>query len=160
MTRRREPTLPEDALPRDAVDTLADAIAPVAPAALRAAHLRARILARARATLRPPPDAGAVVSARATEGEWKPLLPGVHLRVLHADPERGVQSYLLRLEPGASIPRHGHAHDEECVVLEGEVRVGERRFGRGDWHLVPRGVDHEPIRSEHGALVFLRGDII
>jgi len=54
---------------------------------------------------------------------------------------------------------HVHGQDEECMVLEGEVRIGDLVVRAGAYHLAPRGVAHEPISSEHGALLFLRGAI-
>ena len=56
------------------------------------------------------------------EGEWQPILAGVAIKVLRE--HEGVLSYLLRLDPGAVLPPHRHPRDEECVVLEGRLRVG------------------------------------
>lgn len=163
MTRPRDsaPDDHDESLPDEAAGRLAAAIAPVAPAPERAALLRHRVLARVRAEQTHgavPRDA--LVISRTDDGEWQTILPGVARRILFADPGGDVQSYLLRLEPGAVVPRHEHRRDEECVVLEGELRVGDHVFRRGDWHMAPRGVDHEPIRSDGGTLLFLRGEIL
>ena len=45
------------------------------------------------------------------------------------------------------------------MVLEGEVRIGDLVVRQGSYHLAPAGVPHEPISSESGALLFLRGAI-
>ena len=45
------------------------------------------------------------------------------------------------------------------MVLEGEVRIGTMTVRQGAYHLAPAGVPHEPISSETGALLFLRGAI-
>jgi anti-sigma factor ChrR (cupin superfamily) len=149
----------DERLPEDAAAALAESITPVAPAPERSAWLRARIVARARAQGAASPPSETLVFARTGEGEWRDVLPGVRMRVLHVDAERNVQSSLLRLAPGAGLPTHAHNRDEECIVLEGDLRVGEHAFGPGDWHLVRAGVDHVPIRTDRGALLFLRGEI-
>lgn len=87
---------------------------------------------------------------------WRPWLPGVARRVLLAD--TGTCSYLLRLAPGAEIPAHRHAADEECVVLQGELEIGPSlRLGPGSWHLARAGALHTRIRAPQGALIYLRG---
>jgi len=65
----------------------------------------------------------------------------------------------LKLEPGAAVVPHDHPVDEECLVLEGEARIGELVVRAGDYHLAPRGKPHGMITSEHGALLFLRGAV-
>jgi quercetin dioxygenase-like cupin family protein len=90
------------------------------------------------------------------EGQWQPFLDGVAIKVLRE--EAGVLSYLLRLEPGAVLPPHRHPHDEECVVLEGRLRVGTRiEIGPGGYHLAHVGALHASITTKTGATIFLRG---
>jgi len=68
-----------------------------------------------------------------------------------------VMSYLLRLAPGATLPAHRHRVDEECLVLEGVLRVGGRlEVGAGSYHLAHRGSLHATITTTTGATVFLR----
>lgn len=91
-------------------------------------------------------------------GQWQPFLDGVTIKVLC---ERdGVLSCLLRLEPGATLPPHRHPQDEECIVLEGRLRVGSKiALGRGGYHLAHRGALHASIATDTGATIFLRGAI-
>lgn len=92
------------------------------------------------------------------EGEWQPFLDGVAIKVLHE--HDGVLSYLLRLAPGARLPPHRHPHDEECIVLEGRLRVGSQvEIGPGGYHLAHRGALHATIGTETGATIFLRGAV-
>lgn len=91
----------------------------------------------------------------ADEGQWQPLGPGLTMKMLHR--EGGIASYLVRLAPGAVLAAHRHPIDEECVVLEGKLQIGERTVGAGGFHLGVRDVLHAPIVSEGGALIFLRG---
>lgn len=94
----------------------------------------------------------------AADGPWQPWLEGVALKVLRED--GGVMSYLLRLEPGASLPPHRHPQDEECVVLEGRLRVGTSvEIGPGSYHLAPAGALHATIGTATGATIFLRGAV-
>jgi quercetin dioxygenase-like cupin family protein len=140
----------EEVLPDDIRDPLLAAIEPVMPAAAAASALRERVLARVRA-------APAMVTIRAGEGRWQPFLPKVEIKVLReAD---GYLNYLMRLEAGARVPAHDHPMDEECLVLEGEINIGDLVVRAGDYHVAPRGVHHGVLESRAGALLFLRSAI-
>lgn len=92
------------------------------------------------------------------EGEWQPFGDGVAIKVLRE--HETVLSYLLRLDPGASIPPHRHPQDEECVVLDGQLRVGSNvEIGPGGYHLAHGGALHATISTATGATIFLRGAI-
>lgn len=88
---------------------------------------------------------------------WQPFGAGVSLKVLHES--GGVMSYLLRLAPGASLPVHRHPVDEECVVLEGELRIGTLRIRAGGFHLGRQDVLHDRLQTDEGALIYLRGAV-
>jgi quercetin dioxygenase-like cupin family protein len=89
---------------------------------------------------------------------WQPFMEGVTMRVLR---ERdGVLSYLLRLAPGAAVPSHRHPMDEECIVIEGRIRVGSQAtLGPGAYHLAHEGSLHPSISTQDGATIFLRGAV-
>jgi hypothetical protein len=92
------------------------------------------------------------------EGDWQPFLEGVEIKVLRED--AGTLSYLLRLAPGATLPPHRHPQDEECVVLEGRLRVGtSAEIGPGGYHLAHGGALHASITTRTGATIFLRGAV-
>lgn len=88
---------------------------------------------------------------------WLPFGPGLTMKVLHRD--GAVMSYLVRLAPGASLAPHRHPVDEECVVLEGSVQIGELDVAAGGYHLGRRGVPHARLTSAGGALIYLRGAV-
>src|SRR6185369_13971787 len=88
-------------------------------------------------------------------GHWRNFLPGIDRKVLHE--HEGVMSYLLRFAPGAVLPAHHHPIDEECVVLEGTLHIGELLLGAGAFHLARRGLPHGNITSDEGAVIYLRG---
>lgn len=131
-------------------DALATALPPVPLHPARQEALRCRVMDRVRASreagkqcIRVPLDAG----------EWRQLLPGVRMKVLSANQ----RSILLDLAPGASLPVHRHHEDEECVVLRGEASLGDVHVRHGDYHLARAGSRHGTVRSESGALLYLRG---
>jgi hypothetical protein len=125
MTRTPPDALDADVLAALAEATLAEALAPAV-----AARVKRRLMARIAATetrhLTVPADGG----------QWQPFATGVQIKVLHE--AGGVMSYLLRLAPGASIAPHRHPIDEECVVLEGTVRIGDELVARRCSCAVPR----------------------
>jgi quercetin dioxygenase-like cupin family protein len=98
------------------------------------------------------------LTVAAHEGDWQTFGQGVTIKVLY---ERdGVLSYLLRLEPGATLPAHRHPTDEECIVLEGVLQVGTRiEVGPGGYHLAQQGALHASIGTRTGATIFLRGSV-
>lgn len=105
-------------------------------------------------------DAGEAVPGTATQfGDtaiWQAdFLPGVDRRMLHCDAASGRQTFLLRMAPGSVVPGHSHAHDEECFVVEGAVRVGTLYMKAGDFHLAKAGGDHLPFVADQGALLMI-----
>ena len=125
----------------------------IAPSAVPpSAAVRSRIL-REVASARPP---AAFAFAFAGDGEWIELQPGVFRKDLAlprpGDPSR---SYLIRMEPGTMLPRHGHRGFEHCYVVAGSTVVGGRRMVAGDYTYAPRGTRHEAIPSDEGALLFI-----
>lgn len=98
------------------------------------------------------------LTVHAGVGGWKPFSPGVTIKVLHRD--GGIMSYLLKLAPGAQLASHRHPVDEECVVLEGRLRIGsDLVVDAGGFHLAHRDALHGVISSDAGATIFLRGAV-
>jgi quercetin dioxygenase-like cupin family protein len=97
-------------------------------------------------------------TVRADDSEWIALSPLVKLKVLRVDARAGNQTVLVRAEPGGSMPRHQHRHDEEFIVLEGECRIGKLHLRAGDAHFAPAGSWHEEITTDTGVLVLVRGE--
>jgi anti-sigma factor ChrR (cupin superfamily) len=98
------------------------------------------------------------LTINANDGEWQAFLDGVEIKVLRE--QAGVLSYLLRLQPGATLPSHRHPQDEECVVLQGRLRVGTRtEIGPGAYHLAHGGALHATLSTDTGATIFLRGAV-
>lgn len=129
-----------------ALAPLAAALTPTPPDP----SLLARILTRIQAT-------DQKVTVRADKGEWQPLLPGVSRKVLLLDRAAGRHVSLIRMEPGARYPAHGHAKDEECYVVDGAVELGTLRLERGDFHFTRAGTEHLEAVSPTGCLLYLTG---
>jgi quercetin dioxygenase-like cupin family protein len=100
-------------------------------------------------------------TVHADVGSWRSFAPGIERKVLHDGGE--TMSYLLRLAAGAVLPAHRHPIDEECVVLEGMLRVKaetgspELILQAGSFHLGKKDVPHADITTDTGALIYLRG---
>lgn len=127
------------------------ALQPIAPDAARSGTLRQEIMERIRS------GSGLnFLTIRAEQGEWIKIAPLVEMKLLHKDSVQQCRSFLLRMHPGAMLPPHDHPVDEECMVLEGEVMLGDIVARTGDYHLAPKGLPHGAIVSKTGALLFLR----
>lgn len=95
-------------------------------------------------------------TVRAEAGQWERIGEGVERKFLWESGD--ALSCLMRLAPGAMVAGHMHAIDEECVVLEGSLRIGSELVLRtGDFHVGVKGVAHADASTETGALVYLRG---
>lgn len=131
----------------DAYAAVADTLA-LTPPVEPPPDLRARVLAAAR---RPPfPPLHFILGS---EDEWREVVPGVARRDLAADPAS--PAYLIRLAPGAFVPRHSHGMIEHCYVLAGEVGIVGRRLTAGDYHRAAPGTVHERVSSETGCVLLL-----
>jgi quercetin dioxygenase-like cupin family protein len=139
-------------IPEEFASALAEAITPVAPPAARASELKSRVMARIRGK-----KSFDLMTVRAEEGVWITLLPGVEKKILCENLEEGqIQSYLLRMAPGTTLPAHEHMADEECLMLEGEAMIGDIHLSAGDYHFARKGSKHGLITTQTGALAFLR----
>jgi anti-sigma factor ChrR (cupin superfamily) len=92
------------------------------------------------------------INLRVDQGEWDEIAPGVHVKILFTDGQRGATTTLLRLQPGAKIERHLHSSPEQCYILEGDFRVNNQILGPGDFHVALPGSVHELITTNGGAL--------
>jgi len=131
------PPKDEDRLTPELEAALALALTPVTPPA----SLRARVLARVQAS------------------SWKQVGPDMRVRTLYYDEAARMVSFLLRAEPGASMPGHVHHALEECLVLEGEFVLGERTLCVGDFEVGEVGQEHPAATTRTGVTVYIRGAV-
>ena len=155
------------------VVTLAGALQPATPAP----DTRAALLKRIDAPAEPAPaesplrrvvaeslaaaePSQALVIRRAAEAAWQVgEMPGVSIRVLFADPDRNHFTALVRMAAGTSYPRHIHRGPEECLVLEGDLRVGDTVLGPGDYQRAPEGSRHGVQSTEQGCLLLITSSL-
>ena len=139
----------DDCLPTaETLAALFAALKPVAPPPGLESKVRARIAA----------TPNTLITVRADAGQWRELAPGVRVKVLTVDRSANTHSLLVEMDAGASMPAHDHATAEECLVLQGEVALGDIVVRAGDFHCAPAGVPHGPVFSAQGVLMFVRGD--
>jgi hypothetical protein len=93
---------------------------------------------------------------RAGSGIWTEMAPGVTYTVLFEDPIAKRRSILIRAQPGATYDSHQHDEGyEECLVLEGDLVMGELRLLGGDFHLAAKGSAHPTATTVSGCLLYL-----
>ena len=95
-------------------------------------------------------------TVRADSGTWREIHPGVAVKLLYRDGASGGKSLLLRLEPGATLPAHDHSSVEECMIIEGDMVIGDLHLSTGDYHMIEAGTRHQDVTSEGGGLAFIR----
>ena len=82
---------------------------------------------------------------------WKPLpIPGTYIKLLSLERDRGYAVLLGRLDPGARYPAHVNAGPEDFYVLTGDLVIGDRKLGAGDFHHADRGSQHAENYSVEG----------
>jgi quercetin dioxygenase-like cupin family protein len=96
---------------------------------------------------------------RSADMKWVSAGPGVEVKILRMDRGRNDQTVLIRMQPGAVVVGHRHSQEEECLVLEGEIFIGNHRLGEGDMHVAQAGAVHAPIHAPRGALLMIRSEM-
>jgi quercetin dioxygenase-like cupin family protein len=110
--------------------------------------------ASVRLAVAPAPDG--TQTWRSSEVEFAPGSPLIESKVLRVDKRAGTQEALIRFLPGAVVPAHSHAKEEEMIILEGECFIGEHALRAGDVHIAPPGSWHPAITAPRGTLLLLR----
>lgn len=88
---------------------------------------------------------------------WLPSRAGVRVMPLCGDAE--VVSMLVHFEPGGTVPDHHHALDEDCLVLDGDMFMGDILLRPLDYQLAPAGGGHFGEMSEGGVTFFFHGAV-
>ena len=105
-----------------------------------------------------PAQAGDVPhTVRDAEAGWPDFAPGIQRRVLW---QRDGQAALLYFaEPGAAVPQHSHGHDEECLMVQGELFLDDLLLQAGDYQLAPSGSGHRITQTDTGVVIYAHGDL-
>jgi len=94
---------------------------------------------------------------RAAEAPWGDFAPGIRRRVMWH--QQGEAAMLYRTEPDAAVPRHAHGHDEECLMLEGDLFLDDVLLRPLDYQLAPAGSGHGGVFTDTGVLLYAHGDV-
>ncbi len=87
---------------------------------------------------------------------WPDYAPGIRRRMLW---QRDGQAALLYLaDPGAQVPVHTHGHDEECLMVQGELVLDDLLLQAGDYQLAPACTVHRVTETDTGVVIYAHGD--
>ena len=82
---------------------------------------------------------------------WKELpVRGAWIKLLSIEPKRGYAVMMGRLEAGVRYPAHTHEGAEELYILTGDLHIGDRSLGPGDFHHADTGTAHGVNYSVEG----------
>ncbi|MBT9456255.1 MAG: cupin domain-containing protein [Burkholderiaceae bacterium] len=97
------------------------------------------------------------LTVRDAEAGWPEFAPGIRRRVLW---QRDGQAALLYFaEAGAQVPNHRHGHDEECLMVQGELFLDDILLQTGDYQLAPAGTGHSLTETDTGVVIYAHGDL-
>lgn len=99
----------------------------------------------------PPPIRGLSFIDAPGAKDWKALpIPGTYIKLLSLDKDRGYAVLMGKLDAGARYPAHINAGPEDFYILTGDLHIGNRRLGAGDFHHADGGSQHEENYSVEG----------
>jgi anti-sigma factor ChrR (cupin superfamily) len=85
--------------------------------------------------------------------DWQPGNgPGVEVKLLAVDQERGYYTTLVRMAPGSSLAPHRHVDPEESYILEGELLVSGVLMRPGDYCHAAAGSMHTGVTTKTGCI--------
>lgn len=97
------------------------------------------------------------LTLRDEDAGWPDFAPGIQRRVLWQG--QGQAALLYYAQPGARIPEHRHGHDEECLMVEGELFLDDVLLQPGDYQLAPAGTRHRITETDTGVVIYAHGDL-
>ncbi|MGH9853311.1 MAG: cupin domain-containing protein [Blastocatellia bacterium] len=142
-----------------AFNAVTAALAFGAPEQTPPARARERLLARVAAETGPkaqrkvetqsaaPPQ---FRNVRLNEGRWDQVGKGAFVKILFVDQHKGAVTSLIKLEPGARLPRHRHLGIEESIVIEGDCRVNGEILMPGDYRCALAGTIDSEVTTVNG----------
>jgi quercetin dioxygenase-like cupin family protein len=99
----------------------------------------------------------AACTLRDADAGWPDFAPGIQRRVLWQ--RDGQAALLYYVQAGVKLPHHGHRHDEECLMLQGELFLDDVLLQPGDYQLAPAGSDHRVTETDTGVVLYAHGDL-
>jgi anti-sigma factor ChrR (cupin superfamily) len=124
----------------------AQVIAPVDPPAF----VRAKVMD----AIRNVPGSHESRTVRAEEGKWSTIAPGARMKMLSK--EAGRMTFLIDLDPFATVPGHDHEGGEDSYVVRGSCCIGALGLETGDFHHADATAHHgDVVASADGCLLLL-----
>lgn len=97
-----------------------------------------------------------IADVRPYDGRWVSFgSPGVDYRTLFEDKRASRYTFLVRMAPGSRLAAHHHGDDEQCYVVEGDIRWGNVVYEQGDFIAMGKDTTHPEIFSEKGNLLLI-----
>lgn len=113
--------------------------------------LRARVLERIGAESPAVFECDGLYFARGERIDWLAGRgPGIEVKLLGVDAERGRRTVLIRMAPGTVYPAHRHVDLEEIYLLEGDYLVAGVLMHAGDYCRAEVGTVHADTRTING----------
>ncbi len=135
-----------------AASLLADALASLTPPVTPSPQVKQELFARvAGESIRNDQHV-----KRAAGTNWKPTgFAGIAIRRLSMDRNLRREMFLLKMEPGSTLPDHRHSQAEECYVVEGSLRTRGVLLHAGDFIKLDAGSQHGVTTTEEGCVVLI-----
>ena len=87
-------------------------------------------------------------------GDLWSVRPGIEAKTLSLDDDNGAASLLIKYPPGWRLDQDGALSvDEEFLVLEGELSIGQQTYRDKSYAHLPAGYGRGPMTSASGAIV-------
>ena len=133
------------------VQNTLDRLALTAPPATPSPALKQKVLARLSAGSLPKETPAGLRFLVGSDTGWKALpVAGAFIKLLSFEPNRGYAVLLGKLAPGVRYPAHTNAGPEDFYILTGDLHVGDRVLGPGDFHHADAGSLHRENYSVEG----------
>lgn len=147
-----------EVLDNDVIEMLVTDQQPVEISEELTARMRSNVMQKIRQEKACEHEGFATVRNDQEEG-WIEALPGARVKILQGDigQPNSLLSYLVRLEPGFTMEGHAHPFDEETLMLEGDLTLGDLQLSAGDFHFASAGVLHGNVSTTNGCLAYMRG---
>lgn len=122
-----------------------------------ASNLKERLLDKISANEQENQTTIITLIAQAETANWEPYLqlPGVHFATLRIDAITRQVDCFVRSFGQIKFPEHRHAETEEILVLDGDLKIGDHVYGKGDRIYSQPGTIHQP-ETLCGCTLFLR----
>ncbi len=146
-----------ETLDHDVLDLLLDAhtVAPLSEQ--KTTRMRSHLMQKIREQ-KAFDDKNLIVVHKSDDG-WIEALPGAQIKILRGEISipNSLLSYLVRLEPKFTLAGHEHPFDEEILMLEGDLMLGDIKLTAGDFHFAATGTRHGDVSTLNGCLAYMRG---